>query len=73
MIREKDGMVGTEWQVVDLTLRTSAIQGTGTKAREMIKWLNEYQGLGKYYVDDIFGQHYFERDEDREMFLLRWA
>jgi hypothetical protein len=73
MLRETDGMVGTEWQPVDLLWRISATRPAGAKAREILKWLHEYEGVGKYYVDEIFGQHYFERDEDREMFLLRWS
>lgn len=71
MIREKDGMTGTEWQCV--SLGDDFEQGAGTRARERLKWITEYEGLGKFYTDDIFNQVYFELDEDREMFLLRWS
>ena len=67
MKRELDGMVGTEWQVGEISP-----YGVD-KAREIIKWIKEYDGVGKYYVDDIFGQYYFEDEGDRMMFILRWA
>lgn len=70
MIREYDGMVGTEWQVV--SFEDDYTGGTGLKVREKLKWIKEYEGYGKVYYDNIFGQVYFERDEDREMFILRW-
>lgn len=70
MIREHDGMVGTEWQVVQL--EEDYAGGAGLKMRERLAWIREYEGYGKVYYDNIFSQIYFERDEDREMFILRW-
>ena len=71
MIREKDGMIGTEWQVVSIDEDFAPL--AGMHVREKLKWIMEYEGLGKFYTDNVFNQIYFERDEDREMFLLRWS
>jgi hypothetical protein len=74
MKEEIDGMVGTEWQVVD---HLEYDPGLGGYAEEEFDkrhaWCKEYKGLGKFYTDGIFGLFYFERDEDREMFIMRWS
>ena len=73
MKRERDGMVATLWKCVDLVMTdTNSVNGAPNLPGVM-KWLEEYNGIGKYYVDNIFGLFYFELDEDREMFLLRWS
>ena len=74
MKQEKNGMVGTEWQPVDSILHFyDDHKGIGHKARARLKWCREYNGFGRFYLDDIFGQIYFEDDRDREMFILRWS
>jgi len=41
------------------------------KSKALRKWCIEYDGLGRFYQEDLFGLFYFENDEDRAMFLLR--
>lgn len=70
MIREYDGMVGTDWQRVgedEIPIKWTDL------GQPHFQWIKNYEGMGKYYIDTMFGQIYFERDEDRSMFLLRWA
>ena len=82
MIQETDCMIATEWQCVDLGQQSDYVLLKGfhsfdgqnqesTKHQEIFKWIDEYEGLGKYYRSQIFDIVYFERDEDREMFILR--
>ncbi len=71
---ETNGLVGTDWQCVD---HLDYDPGLGGYAEEDFvkrwKWCLSYDGLGSFYADSNFGLFYFERDEDREMFLLRWS
>lgn len=76
MEREQDGMVGTEWQCVNLErelIDFDYLSGVSFEGIQIEIWLAEYEGIGKYYSDPHFKLYYFERDEDREMFLLRWT
>ncbi len=73
MKQEKDGMVGTEWQPVDLGWDGNFAGGAGNLARKVLNWTKEYDGVGKFYLDNIFGLYYFECEEDRSMFLLKWS
>lgn len=66
MLYEMDGNVATCWQVVDQEVAYRDVS-------EQLHWCLEYEGLGRFYSDPMFGMFYFERDEDREMFLLRWG
>ncbi len=73
MRRELNGMIGTDWQPV---INSGAALWDPRKDENVLRqldWLEEYEGIGSYFFDNIFGQIYFERDEDREMFLLRWS
>jgi hypothetical protein len=74
MIQEKDGIVATEWQPVAMSHDTPGFaQGFGRLSPIKVQWCKEYEGIGRFYCDTLFNQIYFERDEDRAMFLLRWA
>lgn len=71
-----DGMVGTEWQCewLDFICAKDDWQDvTEEDLKPLVEWCKEYEGIGRFYVDELFGQFYFERDEDRVMFLLRWS
>ena len=73
MKEERDGMVSTEWDVVDLDFFYSVQDGVPENLiKKKQDWCLQYKGLGKFYIDEVFGLFYFERDEDRIMFLLRW-
>lgn len=75
MIQESDGLRGTDWQPVDLGIAWSFARAAipGQQINNLIEWCRDYEGYGKFYHDTMFNLFYFERDEDREMFLLRWS
>jgi hypothetical protein len=76
MIQEEDGMVATEWDCAWMDFicyREDWKDITEEDLKPLVEWCKEYQGVGRFYVDDLFGQFYFENDEDRAMFVLRWS
>lgn len=75
MIREHYWQTGTEWQCSDLftDFYEDSELGAGLKIRDARRWLNDYDGIGRYYFDTIFNQVYFESEEDMAVFLLRWS
>jgi len=71
---EANGFVSSNWQVVDALQYDLDVDGyLETEFQDRVLWCDEFNGIGRYYADDIFGQFYFERDEDRMMFLLKWG
>jgi hypothetical protein len=71
---ELNALRGTEWDMVDnLPVSADEFSYSIDDFDERCKWCDDYKGLGKYYTDTLFGLFYFERDEDREMYLLRWS
>jgi hypothetical protein len=74
MKEERNGMIGTEWQVVDHLEHDPGLGGyVEEEFDKRHAWCKEFNGLGKFYIDEIFGLFYFERDEDRMMFMLKWG
>jgi len=74
---ERDGLIGTEWQCVSgnqfKVLDPDNPDDYDIFVSEKLVWCLNFEGKGRFHVDNIFGQIYFECDEDREMFLLRWS
>lgn len=70
MIREKDWKIGTEWQVC----ATADFYKDYHKLPDGIaEWLTNYDGVGRYWYDGLFKQVYFERDEDRMVFVMKFG
>lgn len=72
MIEEQDGIFATQWQVADANIRPGLLSSPGSIYCDMEDWLKEYDGKGRYHFG-ILGQVYFECDEDRTMFILKWS
>ena len=66
---EHNGWTASYWQTVDP--RFPSDEGIA-REEEARQWCLDYEGKGKFFVS-VFGLFYFEEDEDREMFLLRWG
>lgn len=68
---ELDGNIATYWDVV--LQEFDWVFDENHQWAKQRKWCGEFEGKGRFYVDPIFGQFYFECEEDRMMFLLRWS
>ena len=74
MKQERNGMLGTNWQVADCSeVFPWLSKESAAKSQEVRQWLASFDGKGRYFYDELFDQVYFECDEDRTMFMLRWS
>lgn len=70
MIREIDWRIGTEWQPYHIA---DLYDSDFRLSEEIVSWLVNYDGVGRYWYGAIFSQVYFERDEDRMMFAIMFG
>lgn len=61
---EASGLVVLHW---------GCVESNKFDVEDKTQWCMDYPGAGKFYVSPIFKIFFFECDEDRLMFLLRWS
>lgn len=68
------GKDATEWHPVSMPRRDMSVYGTLLdQIRDVLVWCAELDTDGRFAVYPELDLFYIERDEDFELFILRWG